>query len=308
MTIGISIGIGTAASVRVPATSANLGPGFDCLALALAWYDDVSVQVTGGGLAFEVSGEGADAIPLDESHLVLRSLRAALDGMGVSLPGLLLRSVNRIPHGRGLGSSAAAICAGVMLARALVSADDSRNALDDDDALALASEIEGHPDNVAACLLGGATLAWTDADTRRARAVRLPLAAGLLAAVFIPDFQSSTTVARALLPTAVSHADAAANAARSALLVAALTGRQDLLLTATEDRLHQPYRAPSMPESASLLGRLRAAGVAATISGAGPTVLGLATAQAELDLALSLAPGGWNCMQLAVADKGAVAR
>jgi homoserine kinase len=160
--------------VRVPATSANLGPGFDSLALALDLYDDVSVELTEGALRFDVSGEGAGEVARDESHLVVRALRQALQELGGRAGGLTLRSTNRIPHGRGLGSSAAAICAGVLLARELVDGDRVRDgqtgrSVDDGGLLALASSIEGHPDNVAACLLGGATLARTWQRTARRR-------------------------------------------------------------------------------------------------------------------------------------------
>ena len=299
------------ASVRVPATSANLGPGFDSLALALDLYDDVSVELTEGALQFDISGAGAGEVARDESHLVVRALRQALQELGGRTGGMTLRSTNRIPHGRGLGSSAAAICAGVLLARELVDGDRASNgqvgrSVDDGGLLALASSIEGHPDNVAACLFGGATLAWTDLATHRAQALPLTLDRRIGAVVFVPPFSASTHEARKLLPASVPHADAAANAARSALLVAALTDRPDLLLTATEDRLHQPYRASAMPQSADLVRALRAAGCAAVISGAGPTVLALTASAADTALALSFAPPRWRCMPLAVASAGGV--
>jgi homoserine kinase len=262
---------GRTVHVRVPATSANLGPGFDAFGLALDLYDDVEVRTTGGGTRVEVSGEGAGEVPIDETHLILRSMRAAFDVLGEQPAGVELRCTNRIPHGRGLGSSAAAIVAGVVGARALVA--DGAQRLPDDAALELASALEGHPDNVAACLLGGFTLAWLDGDAARARAVRMEPSAGTRVVVFVPSEPVSTERARALLPTHVPHADAARNAGRAALLVQALTARPDLLLAATEDRLHQQYRLPAMPASAELVSRLRAEGVAAVISGAGPTVL-----------------------------------
>lgn len=254
----------------MPATSANLGPGFDALGLALARYDEVSVLATESpGLAIDVVGEGTDDVPRDGSHLVVRALRLALERRGASCAGLRLTCVNAIPHGRGLGSSAAAIVAGVLAAAALDGDDET----DRDCALRLASEIEGHPDNVAACLFGGLTVAWYDGDV--ARAVRVDPAAEIAAVVFIPAARLATSVARGLLPDVVPHRDAARSAGRAALLVAALSQRPDLLLPATEDWLHQQYRADAMPASANLLARLRSAAIPAVISGAGPTVLAL---------------------------------
>lgn len=254
--------------VRVPATSANLGPGFDALGLALSLHDEIEVRVTTSGLDIEVSGEGGDDVAdAGEKHLVVRAMRAAFDELGAVQPaGLALRCVNRIPHGRGLGSSAAAIVAGVLAARALAGAS-----LAADEALLLANALEGHPDNVAPCLFGGLTIAWTtDAG---ARAVRLETHPEVRPVAFIAPSPVSTELARGLLPASVPHADAAGNAGRAALLVAALTARPDTLLDATEDRLHQDYRAPAMPATHDLVRRLRAAGVPAMVSGAGPTAL-----------------------------------
>ncbi len=284
------------ASVRVPATSANLGPGFDALGLALDLCDEVSATVTTEGLQVDVSGEGA-GIACDETHLVVRAMRAAFDALGGQPTGIALDCVNRIPHSRGLGSSAAAIVAGVWLARALV--DGGEALLPDDEALALAGALEGHPDNVAACVLGGLTIAWTD-EAGTAHAVsREPVA--VRPVVFVPPSTASTEHARGLLPATVSHRDAAANAGRAALLVAALTGEPSWLLAATEDRLHQHYREPAMPESYALVQRLREHGLPAVISGAGPTVLVLAAGQEDVDAALATAPSGWRCEQIAVA-------
>lgn len=282
--------------VRVPATSANLGPGYDTFGLALARYDEVTAEIAESGLLIEVNG--ADEVALDESHLVVRSLRAALDRLGGQPPGLKLHCVNRIPHGRGLGSSAAAIVAGIELARGLVT--DGRQRLDDAAALALATELEGHPDNVAACLLGGFTIAWLDPGGV-GRAVRLS-PVGVYPVVFIPAEASATHAARAALPAVVPHIDAAFNASRAALLVAALTGRPELLVTATEDRLHQQYRAAGMTGSSALVDRLRAAGLAAVISGAGSSVLALTTGPDQVRTALRLAPDGWEATELEVAE------
>jgi homoserine kinase len=254
--------------VRVPATSANLGPGFDALGLALSLHDEVEARVAPSGLHIDVSGEGApDVTDAEEAHLVVRAMRAAFDELGTGQPpGLALRCVNRIPHGRGLGSSAAAIVAGVLAARALAGADGGP-----DDALPLANALEGHPDNVAPCLYGALTIAWLSGGA--ARAVRLEPATGITPVAVIAPAPVATDVARGLLPARVPHADAARNAGRAALLVAALTARPDTLLDATEDLLHQNYRAPAMPATSDLVGRLRAAGVPAVVSGAGPSVL-----------------------------------
>ncbi|MFD4208547.1 homoserine kinase [Micromonospora tulbaghiae] len=257
--------------VRVPATSANLGPGFDALGLALGRHDDVTAEVTGGGVRVSVTGEGAGELPSDERHLIVTAMRATFDALGAQPAGLALECVNRIPQARGLGSSSAAIVAGVLAARALVA--DGEQRLDDDAALRLAAELEGHPDNVAPCLLGGFTIAWTEPGG--ARAVSLPVAPAVRPTVFVPAERGLTSAARAALPATVPHADAASNAGRAALLVHALTADPALLLPATVDRLHQDQRAPGMPATAALVAALRAADVAAVVSGAGPTVLAL---------------------------------
>lgn len=286
--------------VRVPATCANLGPGFDALGLALALHDDVTARVTAPGLTIDVTGEGVDAVVRDESHLVVRAMRRGFAALGVEPPGLALECHNRIPHSRGLGSSAAAIVAGVMLARALVA--DGSAQLADAELLGLACELEGHPDNVAPCLLGGLTIAWMSGG---ARAVRRDIDAAVVPTVLIPPFTASTALARDLLPASVPHADAAFTAGRAALLVAALTGTPQALYEATEDRLHQPYRAPAMPASAQLVTELRAAGHPAVISGAGPTVLVLARGQLEADEIVNRAPAGWSASVLPVDAVGA---
>ncbi len=272
----------------MPATSANLGSGFDAFGLALSLHDEITAQITGAGLDLRVRGEGAGDVPRDEGHLVVRAMRAAFDLLGGQPPGIALECSNLIPHARGLGSSAAAIVGGIALARELGQqreGDGRRDErprtdeelvrveelLPDEKALALAADMEGHPDNVAACLYGGFTIAWTDRGAPRA--VRHEVAKDITARVFVPPEAVSTEHARKLLPTEVPHGDAAHTAGRAALLVTALGGRPELLLAATEDRLHQRYRAPAMPDSCALVGRLRAAGIAAVISGAGPAVL-----------------------------------
>lgn len=285
--------------VRVPATSANLGPGFDALGLALSLHDEV-VACGGGGLTIEIAGEGAE-LRRDESHLIVRSMRAAFDRLGGQPPGIELSCANRIPHGRGLGSSAAAIVAGLLLARGLVLGGE--RALPADELLALAGEIEGHPDNVAACLLGGLTVAWTAHGA--ARAVRLDCDPAIRPVVLVPPFSTSTAHARTLLPATVPHGDAAFAAGRSALLVAALTGSPEALLAATEDRLHQPHRMPAMPHSARVVADLRGVGLAAVISGAGPSVLVLARDDMEVERVIASTPQDWGCLALVVDIAGA---
>jgi homoserine kinase len=283
-------------TMRVPATSANLGPGFDAFGLALSRYDEVTAQVIDSGLLVHAEGEGAGDVSRDETHLIVRSMRAAFERLGGQPAGLRLDCVNRIPHGRGLGSSAAAIVAGVELARSL--AERGRERLDDAEALVLAGQLEGHPDNVAACLLGGLTVAWTEKGL--SKAVRLETS-GFVPIAFIPGDQSSTETARAALPALVPHVDAAFNAARAALLVLAMSGRPELLMTATEDRLHQDYRAASMVPTARLMTALRESGVPAVVSGAGSTVLALAPSQAAAESAQERCPSGWECAVLQVA-------
>ncbi len=286
--------------VRVPATAANLGPGFDACGLALALYDDIVVQVTESGLDVQVAGEGSDKVPSGERHLVVRAMRAAFKVLGGQPRGLALRCANRVPHGRGLGSSAAAIVSGVVAARSLVVGGADR--LDDLALLRLAVSLEGHPDNVAACLLGGFSLAWTEPGG--VRAVSSRVADGVVPVALVPTTAVSTAKARRMLPESVPFADAAHSAGRAALLSVALTTRPDLLLPATEDRLHQQYRAEAMPRSAALVDRLRAAGLPAVVSGAGPTVLVLASPGTAAK-AVATAPRGWEVHELAVDSGGA---
>jgi homoserine kinase len=290
-----------AVRVRVPATSANLGPGYDAFGLALGLYDDVVVRVADSGLHLDIAGEGAGTLPRDEDHLLVRSLRTAFDLLGGQPRGLEIVCANRIPHGRGLGSSSAAICAGLVAARAVTTGGEAR--LHDEAMLELATELEGHPDNVAACLLGGFTLAWMDGGA--ARAVRMEPAETVVPVAFVPAKPLLTEEARGLLPRQVPHVDAAFNAGRAALLVEALTRRPDLLLPATEDRLHQEYRAPAMAESVELVNRLRADGVPAVVSGAGPTVLALPEGDAAADKVAQLAGEQWAANRLGLDGAGA---
>lgn len=297
-------------SVRAPASSANLGPGFDCFGLALGLHDTIEMAVMPAGLQVEVRGEGADDLHRDERHLVVRAARAAFESLGRQPPGLRLKCHNAVPHGRGLGSSAAAIVAGVVAARTLVeySEPGSGAALEGARALELATGLEGHPDNVAAALLGGCTLAWTEQAVPKA----IRVAPVVSAVAMVPERAVSTAVARGLLPADVPHRVAAANSARAGLLAIALTSRPDLLHAATADQLHQNYREPAMPDSIALVRRLREAGHAAVISGAGPSVLVIGNAAVTgsppgrdtTDVLAAHAPG-WQTLGLMVDLDGA---
>ncbi|MFJ2031227.1 homoserine kinase [Streptosporangium sp. NPDC087985] len=313
--------------VRVPATSANLGPGFDTLGLALGLCDEIEVSLVDPSgsphprsVVIEVEGEGEGELDLDESHLIVKTMRTTFDRMGAPQPrGIRLHCLNRIPHARGLGSSSAAICAGILAARALagmpypavpgpdgaVSGHPQPRPFTDDDVFALATEIEGHPDNVAPCLAGGLTISWMDQlDTPHM--VKLIPHADIRPVAIIPRHRLSTEVARGLLPREVPHADASVNAGRAALLVAVLTGRpeRELLLAATEDRLHQNYRAPAMPQSADLVQRLRGIGVPTVVSGAGPTILAFSTVDTQ-DLIAPEVGTDWHIQPLDVETRGA---
>jgi homoserine kinase len=269
---------GLSANAVVAASSANLGPGFDSLGLALSLYDEIDIETTESGLTVDVEGEGAGQVPLDSSHLVVRAIERGLRAGGVSVAGLKVRCRNEIPHSRGLGSSAAAVVGGLAAANGLVAQSDSMP-LTEVDLIQLSSEFEGHPDNAAAAVLGGAVVSWTDNDGLVPRYAAAPLRVHPDIRLFsiIPQVRSSTAETRVLLPESVSHADASFNVSRVALLVVALTERPDLLLEATADRLHQPARAAAMPPSAEYIAILRRCGLAAVLSGAGPAVIALST-------------------------------
>jgi homoserine kinase len=257
---------GTSVTVEVPATSANLGPGFDCFGLALDWRERVNLAVIEHGYQLEVSGEGAAELPRDESHLIIRSALVGLADLGAQAPGLWLGCRNTIPHGRGLGSSSGAIVAGLVAAAGLADAEVKRDWL-----LGHATAIEGHPDNVAAAIYGGFVLAYQARSGVTVAQGRVDAAIG--AALLIPETSLATEAARGLLPDTVPHIDAAANSGRAALLVHAMASEPQLLYDATCDWLHQGYREAAMPRSYELMKSLRGQGFAAMISGAGPSVL-----------------------------------
>jgi len=273
---------GLTATALVAASSANLGPGFDSLGLALGLYDEIAVEITESGLVVEVEGEGAGQVPLDSTHLVVRAIEHGLLTAGVQVPGLKVYCRNDIPHSRGLGSSAAAVVGGLAVVNGLVTQVDSEP-LSDVELIQLASEFEGHPDNASAAVLGGAVVSWTEHEgvLPRYSAVPVRLHPDIHLFPAIPEERSSTAETRVLLPEQVSHTDARFNLSRAALLVVALTQRPDLLMEATEDVLHQPQRAAAMPRSAEYLQLLRRCGVAAVLSGAGPAVIAMSS-QPEL--------------------------
>ncbi|MFE1645553.1 homoserine kinase [Microbacterium sp. P01] len=295
---------GRAVAVRVPATSANLGPGFDTLGLALSVYDELTVTaLEPGRIEVEVDGEGAQDVPRDASHLVIKAMAYAFEAVGRPMPGVRLEARNVIPHGRGLGSSGAAVVSGLLAAKGLLEGDV---VLGDETLLRLATELEGHPDNVAPALFGGLTIAWMDEGGPQHK--KLLVHRGVSPLVFVPEFTMSTSVARSLQPLQVPREDAVFNVSRSALLIAALMQSPELLLAATADKLHQDYRAQAMPETDRLVRALRAAGFAAVVSGAGPSVLVLSDGPGRrleaAEVAASAMDTRWEALMLAVDVKG----
>ena len=292
--------------VQAPATSANLGSGFDAAGIALDWWDSLEVTVDRDGrepVPMRVDGEQAGQVPTGPGNLVRLAMERLAAATGASLPPVRLALVKGFPLGRGFGSSAAAVALGLLAARELVAPG-----LPDAEVLALASELEGHPDNAAACLAGGATLSWRDGAGARARPVEVH--PDLVAVALVAAAPMATVEARRLLPDQVPFATAARIAGRAALLPLALAGDFGLLAAATEDELHQPARLAGQPAAAALLARLRGRGHAAFVSGAGPSLLllaprtGLAAARADAAEALADAPG-WRLQPLEIARGGA---
>jgi homoserine kinase len=274
-------------SIEVPASTANLGAGFDCLALALGLLNRIDVEVRGwsrGEIELSVDGEGATELPSDRSNRFVQGLEAALREVRGSIPegvGWRIEMTNGIPLERGLGSSAAATVAGLLAGNTLLG-----EPLTSMDLLRLAAEIEGHPDNAAAALLGGFTVVAPADDSPGApfEAIRFDAPRDLRAVLFIPELRLSTAAMRKALPSKVPRADAVANLGRVALGVSGLaTGRYELLRTLTLDRLHEPYRAKVYPQLPNLVAAAREAGaIGACLSGAGPTIVAFADSMTTL--------------------------
>ena len=295
--------------VRVPATSANLGPGFDALGLALALHNEV-VAEEADRVEVSLRGEGATELAKDADNMVVRGVRLAYDTAGRPFRGVRLECVNRVPLARGLGSSAAAWVGGLAAGNTLLGSPLDRDAL-----LALAARAEGHPDNVAAAIFGGLTVSCVTADT--VTAVSLPVPRALQWVVLIPEATNATADARAVLPTAVPRADAVFNVQRVALLLASLqTGRPAALRTALDDRLHQPYREKLFPWMRGVTSAAIAAGaLGCVLSGAGPSLLAVVDGGVDggrvaraLEEALRRAGVAGAARALAVDTEGAVAR
>ncbi|MDO5721603.1 MAG: homoserine kinase [Actinomycetaceae bacterium] len=290
--------------VTVPATSANLGPGYDSLGIALDLVDRAELWAIAGETYVEVSGVGKNEVPTDSTNLVAQAARQALDYLGAPQVGLHIKCRNRIPHRSGLGSSAAAIVSGIMLARGLAGEDS----LSSEEVLQLATQIEGHPDNVAPAVYGGATVAWLEKETNKAKSLALTPPTELKCTVLTPPTGVQTSQARKVLPMQVPHWDAAFNVGRASALSLILAGVAPLehLLDATEDELHQEYRRQVMPATMELVDYLRDQGLPAVISGAGPSVLVLDQLSVEL---IEQAQGAqWQVRVLDVHKEGATLR
>ena len=300
--MAIEVPAGQKVTVKVPASSANLGPGFDTLGLALGLYDTVDVEVIPQGLEVEIFGEGEDDLPRDGSHLVVKAIRAGLKAADVDVPGLRVVCHNNIPQSRGLGSSAAAAVAGVAAANGLAGFP-----LDDAQVVQLSAAFEGHPDNAAASVLGNAVVSWTEipVDGRthpQYKAVSIPVHPSIRAFALVPAFHASTEAVRRVLPSDVTHVDARFNVSRCAVMTVALQHHPELLWEGTRDRLHQPYRADVLPVTAEWVNRLRNKGYAAYLSGAGPTCMVLTTGDGVDEKSLQDArDAGLRVMELPVA-------
>jgi len=267
------MGKGQLVRVRVPASTANLGAGFDTLGMALGLYNEIEVERgdDGDGMRLAIEGEGAERLQaLGAQNLAARAVSGTLAHLGMPPAGLSVRMINRIPLSRGLGSSSAAVVGGVAGAAALAGVS-----LSAEEMLDLALPLEGHPDNIAPALLGGLTVATLVEG--KVRCVKLPVPDVLQAVAVIPDFRLSTAKARQALPPMVPRGDAVFNVGRVALFLAGLqAGRLDLLREGVKDRLHQPYRAAFVPGMSDVLAEgERGGALACFLSGAGPTLLAL---------------------------------
>ena len=299
--MSVDLEVGLRARVTVPGSSANLGPGFDTLGLAVGIYDTVEVEVTSSGLEVEIFGEGADDLPRDSSHLVVKAINSGLHAADVHAPGLKVTCHNNIPQSRGLGSSAAAAVAGVVAANTLAG-----DPLSTDEVIQLSSAFEGHPDNAAASVVGGAVVSWTDipvdgVSQPEYRAVPLTVHKDIIATALVPDFHASTNAVRKVLPSHVTHTDARFNVSRTAVMTVAIQTHPQFLWEGTRDRLHQPYRADVLPVTAEWVNRLRNLGYPAFLSGAGPTILVLSTEPVDNALVEEARGRGMKVLELDIA-------
>ena len=312
MTAAASLVEGSCVRVRVPASSANIGPGFDSIGLALGIWDECVATVTAApGLRIDVTGEGADEVPRNELNLIHRAMVAAWNQLEVQTPaGLHLSCHNTVPHCRGLGSSATSIVAGVLAAQGLsdIATGNGGDSAGFDRGFTnnLAAALEGHPDNSSASVFGGMTLSWTDdLEPGLIHTVQIQVQADVIPLVFVPAAKLSTASARAVLPAQVPHALAARNSGRAALLIEAVTRRPDVLLAATREWLHQEQRRPAFPQSMALVDVLRARGHAAVISGAGPSVLVLTTPERCEDARTLCDQSVWRMLEPGIPTVGA---
>ena len=299
--MSIDLEVGLRARVTVPGSTANLGPGFDTLGLAVGIYDTVEVEVTASGLDVEIFGEGANDLPRDASHLVVKAINSALHSADAHAPGLKVTCTNNIPQSRGLGSSASAAVAGVIAGNTLAGSP-----LSTDDVIQLSSAFEGHPDNAAASVVGGAVVSWTDIPVDGVsqpvyRAVPLKVHPDIKATALVPNFHASTNAVRKVLPSHVTHTDARFNVSRTAVMTVAIQTHPEFLWEGTRDRLHQPYRADVLPVTAEWVNRLRNRGYAAFLSGAGPTAMVLSTEPVDPKILESAREDGLRVLELDIA-------
>lgn len=299
--MSIDLEVGLRARVTVPGSTANLGPGFDTLGLAVGIYDTVEVEVTDSGLEVEIFGEGANELPRDSSHLVVKAINSALHAADAHAPGLKVTCTNNIPQSRGLGSSASAAVAGVIAGNTLAGSP-----LSTDDVIQLSSAFEGHPDNAAASVVGGAVVSWTDIPVDGVsqpvyRAVPLTVHPDIKATALVPNFHASTNAVRKVLPSHVTHTDARFNVSRTAVMTVAIQTHPEFLWEGTRDRLHQPYRADVLPVTAEWVNRLRNRGYAAFLSGAGPTAMVLSTEPIEQKILDAAREDGLRVLELDIA-------
>lgn len=259
-----------AVKVRIPATVANLGPGFDALGAAIRMHLEIEIEPRRDSIEVMVEGEGAEELPHDDTNLVIRSMNTFFDHVGRRPPGYAVRVKNPIPIASGLGSSAAAVVGGLFAARAV-----TRRTVPQAEMVALATSLEGHPDNVMPALLGGLVVCYRDARSAELRYLRLEPSDRLVPIVAVPRKGYLTSEARKALPEDVSFADAQFTASRAALLVAAITtgAGADVLADAMDDRLHEPHRLKLMPETAAVHMEIKDAGLPVSLAGAGPSLL-----------------------------------